>query len=260
MTQEQLAVIEKNAHAVLSNMDGENFNFDGDGYEGDNYDGDSIVGEDNAFVDFAGDFTRNLSSSFSREVSLGKLYTFTITNNNLTDEEYFISKGINILDPVSGYFAGQMAEGTFNSIAGNPLIGKGAPGNINKFLAFALMNPMHIIGFQISSTNSVNLAKTIELEPLSPLKRLESKDIYLGSQRNEFAVNTNILTVKAQFDLNNQMSIKTSIAPQSAVTFHLVVGAILNTAKGLHAKRERVKRKYVRKGRTLRGFSGEAGE
>lgn len=253
----ELTVLEKNAHSILSNfdgMDGENY----DGMDGDNYEGEAFNGADDSFVDFTGDYYKhNLGASFPNEVRTGKMYIFSITNTNPTWEDYYISKGLDVLDPTSNYFQGQMSEGIFKSVAGNNLSGTGKPSNINRFLAFALFNPVHIVGMQVSTDKPENLAQPLELEPLSPLKRLASAHIYLGSQRNEFAVKDTLLTVKARFDINNQMSIKATIAPNSTMTFHLVVGAILNTAKALHVKRGKVKSRFAKRGKPTIGFAGE---
>lgn len=241
-TQEQ---IEREALGRLSN-------YDGDSYEGDNYEGESYDGFDDSFVDFDGDGFNGLARSFANEIKASRAYIFTITNALATSEEYLINSGY---QGILGAGTGQVYEGTFPAVSGNALSCQGKPSIYNDFWAFSLFNPTRVIGFKLSSNNTDNHEMVLEVQPLSPYKKLGARLIYVSAHRNEHTFKDNVTTVKEAFDMNNQIQIKGSIAANSSITFTFVMGATLNTAAALKRKRTKAKRNSLKKGRPINGFS-----
>jgi hypothetical protein len=105
---------------------------------------------------------------------------------------------------------------------------------------------MRVVGFKLATNDSSNFENVIQIQPLSPFKKLENRLIYLGTHRNEADFKDNLLTVREGFDFNNQTQISTTISAGSAaaityLTFTLVFGAILNTSVALARKHHRAK-------------------
>lgn len=226
-----LATIEEEALSHLSN-------FDGDGYDGDGYDGYDGFGD--PFLDFNGQ-----GNSFSNEAQAGRVFTFTITNTSDTEQSFYICGGYKYKNQDDTVATGVMKQGAFRAIgqtSGNQFTASSSPTTVDEFRRFVELNPTRVLAFKLGVSDEAQIeSMVIDVEQLSPFRKLGSDQIRPSVWKNENVFQNKIITVPAGFDLNNQIAISTNILPGKSVTFTIVCGAILNTAHALHQKRTAAK-------------------
>jgi hypothetical protein len=258
-----LSVIESEALRALSSFDGENYEG-----ENDNYDG---MGDEMVSFDEYEDSFNGLAQSFALELKSSKAFIMTIDNTqglpapagspvgtapSQQPATFYLNRGYKaILEVQTNQGKGILFEGSCTSIEGIPLRVTGRPSSFSELLVWSTLNPTRILGFKVASADSNNLESVLEVEPLSPFKKLGSRNIYIGAHRDEHTFKDNVVTVKEGFDFNNQVSIKGGITPNSTLTFTFVFGAVLNTAVALKKKRSRAKHNAVKKGKPTNGFA-----
>jgi len=199
-----------------------------------------------------------LAISFADEMEKGRVYIFTVTNLGIAGSPvtyapatFYLTGGYLALFGVDGQLTEYAGTNTITVVgSGNVRLqtvsqnGTTGGGTYSELVYFSLFNPMRVVGFKMATNDSSNFENVIQIQPLSPFKRLENRLIYLGTHRNEADFKDNLLTVREGFDFNNQTQISTTISAGASgnltyITFTLVFGAILNTAVALARKAHR---------------------
>jgi hypothetical protein len=257
-----LSVIENEALRALSSYEGENYEGENDNYDGF---GDEFISFDEYEDSFNG-----LAQSFALELKSSKAFIMTIDNTQglvppnsppatapvQQAVTFYLNRGYKaILEAQTNQGKGILFEGVCLSIEGVPLKVTGRPSSYSELLVWSTFNPTRILGFKVASADANNLETVLEVEPLSPFKKLGSRNIYIGAHRDEHTFKDNVVTVKEGFDFNNQVSIKGGMTPNSTVTLTFVFGAVLNTAVALKKKRSRAKHNAIKKGKPTNGFA-----
>lgn len=259
-----LSVIENEALRSLSSFDGEKESYEG---ENENYDG---FGDDLVAFDEYEDSFNGLAQSFALELKSSKAFIMTIDNTQgmvppnsppgtlpvQSPATFYLNRGYKaIMEAQTNQGKGILFEGSCESIEGVPLKVTGRPSSYSELLVWSSLNPTRVLGFKVASADPNNLETVVEIEPLSPFKKLGSRNIYIGAHRDEHTFKDNVVTVKEGFDFNSQVSIKGGITPNSSITYTFVFGAVLNTAVALKKKRAKAKRNAVKKGKPTNGFA-----
>lgn len=241
----QMQRIEDIAHDDLSNYDGYENDYESD-YE-DDYDGS---GDD--FLDFDGG-TSDIAS-FRKEASNGR--TFQMTFSNTTPKEgqplkktsFYVVPGFKNFDASGHRPNGVAREGTFVSIEGENVIGKGAQDSIDNFQRFVYANPCRITGFRLSATGANNVGPQqleemrINIEQQSIFRPLGSKEIIPAMYLNENTFRNNLVTVPEQMQLDNQTAVLVTLEPGATLTLTFIIGGTINTAIALDRKAKRAKK------------------
>lgn len=222
MTPEEL---EQEANRNLSNFEG----------EGDNYDGS---GDDH--VDFGG-----IRKSFASVIGADRIFTMNVENTGLVDLPLILSSPYSFDEAPAGYVI--PVDGTLGSITGS-----GSPKRIQNFRQFTYENPTLIKGFKIKAKNSSDqLEQQMVLQPLSPFKTLESRQIPLSAYQDENTFQDKTVTVPEEFVMSNQLLMWINILAGEKITMTFFAGAVYNTSVALVKKNERAKAVFQRKGITI---------
>lgn len=241
----QMQRIEEIAHDDLSNYDGYENDYEND-YE-DDYDGS---GDD--FVDFDG--TASDVASFRQEAKNGRMYQMTVTNNTpkegqpLKKASFYLVPGFKNFDASGHRPNGVAREGTFVSIEGENITGKGAQDTIDNFQRFVYSNPSRITGFRLSATGPNNIGPQqledmrINIEEQSIFRPLGSREIIPAMYLNENTFRNNLVTVPEEMQLDNQTGVLVTLEPGASLTITFLFGATVNTAVALNRKAKRAKK------------------
>lgn len=237
---------------ALSSYDGNN-NYD-------DYEGNDYVGEYDHFISAADhssesfDSYDGLSKVYAAEVQKGRVYMLRATNlgkpgpNNTTIYQpctFYLHSGYRVLFGQTGQLIEVNAFGISNNTAttveGNTVrcdsIGQ-TGSTYTELVYFSLYNPMHVLGLKIKTNDPENLEGTIQVQPISPFRKLDNRYIYISAHKSEKDFKDNEVTVLEGFDFNNQTQISMTLSAGTAqansyMTISLVFGAVLNTAVAL---------------------------
>lgn len=216
-----MEALEQEAMSNLSNFNG--YESDYDGYDDD-------------MLDFNGE------NSFQNEAASGRVFTFTITNTGDAEERFYISGGYKYKNQDDTIATGVMKDGAFKAIgrSTNTLTAASSPVSVDEFRRFIELNPTRVLAFKLGVSDESQIeSMVLEVEKLSPFRKMGTDQIRPSVYRTEGVFQNKIITVPVGFDLNNQIAISANILPGKSVTFTVVCGAILNTAQALENKRNR---------------------
>lgn len=197
-------------------------------YEGDMRNND-YTGYGDHLVDFGG-----AKLDFGTELGSNRIFAITIVNASASSATVLLNPSYS---PQTGARVATAAEGQMIATDGTGTVsGSGSPSTITNFLAFVKANPTRVLGIKISSTNDAQLAVTMTISRKSPFRNLESELIPLSLYTSEYANNSKMITVRREFQLDDQTEVAVPVPAGTTTTFILVCGAVLNTSAALNTK------------------------
>jgi hypothetical protein len=232
--------IGKDAMAQIENAAaGSISNYEGDGEES------FYEGEDESNYTGIGDIElENTESGFlgAGATTSNDVLSFTFTNNNATNEEFFLTPGFKNVDRSGIRVLGTAYDGTFKSINDKPLICRGSDNcKLDHLIAYINEYPTRITGFQVVATSTDPVAQPgqavaqIKQLVLTMIRQSIKGDAKASTIRPGLEVgggqfNQNMVQSKADWQLDFCTNVKMNILAKTEFTIELFIGAIHNSS------------------------------
>lgn len=251
-----LSALEAEAMRNLSSFAG---NSSQSPYTGDDFEGyEGYDGFNDPFIDGFGGVDGGIHNIFTSEIADGRIFTMMISNNVGSDETIMLCYGSEKTNAVLGNGAGISTDGCirtqngFASVAGTAQAfnAKSMENNftIEQLIAFVHKNPTRIIGLRVESDSNDQLKRSLLLRKKSPFRDLQTDHVRLAVHTDENTVRDGIVTVRMDYQLDDQTEVLLEIPAKSTTYVSFIFGAIHNEAKALAVKN---KVAQVNKGRNF---------
>lgn len=212
-------------------------------YDDDDYDDYDEYENDDDFLDFAGEH-RNLLSAVE-----GHNYTFVIVNAKAGALDFYLNPSQKYKTKDGALSKGSLTDGTFAAIndAGSDTsltCTSDQYGSVDFLRRFIENNPTYVKAFQIQSSTAAGIQQCkITVEEVSPFRQLPARTLKPTMYQDQNMFNDKVINIPAGFDLNDQCSVKMTIAASTTLTVTIVCGAVLNGAGALRNKRTKARNK-----------------
>jgi hypothetical protein len=233
-----MAQIENAAAGTISNYegDGEESFYDGDSE--DNYTGVGDIELENEESGFLG-----AGATTSNDV-----LSFTFTNNNTTNEEFYLTPGFKNVDRNGMRQLGTAYDGTFKSVNNKDLLCTGSDNcKLDHLISYTNEYPTRITGFQVVATSTD--PTTLPGQAVAQIKQLvvtmirqsikgdsTPSTIRPGLEVGGGQFNQNMVQSKANWQIDFSTLVKLNILAKTTFTIELYIGAIHNSSVKLIRK------------------------
>ena len=199
---------------------------------------DIYTGEGDDFLDFAG------GHSFAEEQHTGRIFVMSITNETASAQKVALTKAF-ATKAGNGLLIAKDGTIFTDPKGGTKVTAKGTPTNIVDLQEFLKIAPSNLAGVRIQSTDPSQMHQVMSVQEYSPFRKMESKEIFLGTYVSESNFKDNLITVPTpDVVLGAETELSLTVVPKSTLTITLFVGAVLSQSSALSKKVKRA-RKHI---------------
>lgn len=187
------------------------------------------------FVDFTDD-----APDFKNQSKLDKVFKITVSNNNAADQLVIINPSRKPSYPLR-----VIQDGNIPYASGaTDLTASGSPNTIAELLAYIKDCPSRVLTVKVASNNSAQISNSLIITHRNVFAQPGSETINLDKYTDEYAPNDKLVTVKKEFQLDNDTELGIVIPAAMTVgsnptitTFSFTFGGSLTLSGALANKR-----------------------
>ena len=197
-----------------------------------------------SFIDFNGD-----AVDFSKQSLFDKVFKITVVNANTADQYVILNPSRNPSNPARVITDGNIAYASgatdlqASGLPNNQSVGTGQKGPIQELIAFLRSNPTRVLYVKVSTNNSLQIGQSLSFTYRNVFAQPASETINLDKYTDEYAPNDKLVTVKKEFQLDDDTELGITIPASmgsgnpTSTTFTFAFGASISLATALRNKR-----------------------